>query len=243
MLVVDYCLMPPKVISHRGRTSKKNQDNTIHSVQDAINLGIDMVEVDVRRTKDLEIICFHDEYIDGELISNLAYSEILSIDPKVPTLDQILWAAKHKIEIDVELKEEGYENEVISLVLDYLDYEAFIMKSFSRSAVRRIKQFDSKIKTGFLLGESYSLKVYLEILKEAFTGRIFKSEKVDFISPHYKVYEMGLMFKISQKNLPIQLWTVNDSNLLEIAMKRDLHSVVTDIPEEALSIREAIYGS
>lgn len=235
--------MPPKVISHRGRTSEKNQDNTLHSVQDAINLGIDMVEVDVRRSKDLEIICYHDEHIDGELISNLDYSEILSIDPKVPTLDQILWAAKDKIEIDVELKEHGYENEVISLVLDYFDYEEFIMKSFSRTAVGRIKQLDSKIETGFLLGESYDLKVYLDVLKEAFTGRIFNSERVDFISPYYKVYEMGLMFKMSQKKLPIQLWTVNDPNLLEIAMKRDLHSVVTDIPEEAIRIREEIYGS
>jgi len=243
MLAVYYCLMPPKVISHRGRTSQKNQDNTLHSVQDAINLGIDMVEVDVRRSKDLEIICYHDEHIDGELISNLDYSEILSIDPKIPTLDQILWAAKDKIEIDVELKEHGYENEIITLVLDYFDYEGFIMKSFSRSAVGRIKQLDSKIETGFLLGESYDLKVYLDVLKEAFTGSIFKSEGVDFISPHYKVYEMGLMFQMSQKKLPIQLWTVNDPNLLEIAMKRDLHSVVTDIPEEALRIREEIYGS
>ena len=118
-----------------------------------------MVEVDVRRTKDLEIICYHDEDIDGELISNLDYSEILSIDPKVPTLDQILWAAKQKIEIDVELKEHGYENEVISLVLDYFDYDGFIMKSFSRPAVRRIKELDSKIETGFLLGKSYNIKV------------------------------------------------------------------------------------
>ena len=93
-----------------------------------------------------------------------------------------------------------------------------------------------------MLGKSYNIKVYLEVLKEAFTGSIFKSERVDFISPHYKVYEMGLMFQMSQMKLPIQLWTVNDPNLLEIAMKRDLHSVVTDIPEEALRIREEIYG-
>ena len=53
---------------------------------------------------------------------------------------------------------------------------------------------------------------------------------------------MGLMFKMSQKKLPIQLWTVNDPNLLETAMKRDLHSVVTDVPEVALRIREEIYG-
>ena len=140
-----------------------------------------MVEVDVRRTKDLEIICYRGEDIDGELISNLDYSEILSIDPKVPTLDQILWAAKQKIEIDVELKEHGYENEVISLVLDYFDYDGFIMKSFSESAVRRIK-LDSKNRNWFFTWASYNVKVYLDILREAFTGSIFKSERVDFIS-------------------------------------------------------------
>ena len=52
--------METKIISHRGRTSKKSIDNSLESVNNAIDLNADMVEVDVRRTKDSQIICFHD---------------------------------------------------------------------------------------------------------------------------------------------------------------------------------------
>ena len=52
--------MGTKIISHRGRTSKNSEDNSLQAVSDAIDLGVDMVEVDVRRTKDSQIICFHD---------------------------------------------------------------------------------------------------------------------------------------------------------------------------------------
>ena len=44
--------METKIISHRGRTSKKSIDNSLESVNNAIDLNADMVEVDVRRTKD-----------------------------------------------------------------------------------------------------------------------------------------------------------------------------------------------
>ena len=50
--------MGTKIISHRGRTSKKSVDNTLESINNAIDLKTDMVEIDIRRTKDSQIICF-----------------------------------------------------------------------------------------------------------------------------------------------------------------------------------------
>ena len=89
--------METKIISHRGRTSKKSIDNSLESVNNAIDLNADMVEVDVRRTKDSQIICFHDSDIEGQLIRDLHYSEIIAINSQVPTLEQVLWSAKDKI--------------------------------------------------------------------------------------------------------------------------------------------------
>ena len=120
--------MPTKIISHRGRTKLGSPDNTVHSITDAIDLKVDMVEFDVRRTKDRQLICFHDDQIEGKLIGDVFFSDITEINPVVPTLEQILWTAKGKIEVDVELKESGYEEEVISMVKDYFGYEHFIMK-------------------------------------------------------------------------------------------------------------------
>ena len=121
--------MGTKIISHRGRTSKNSKDNSLQAVSDAIDLGVDMIEVDVRRTKDSQIICFHDFAIGNIPIANLHYSEIVEVNSQIPTLEQVLWLAKDKIEIDVELKESGYESDVITMVIDYFDYDSFTMKS------------------------------------------------------------------------------------------------------------------
>jgi len=232
--------MITKIISHRGRTSLKSQDNTIQAIQDAIDLKIDMVEFDIRRTKDLQIICFHDETINGHLLSELNYSEILEFNPGIPTLEQLLWIVKGKIEIDIELKEPGYENDIILMVLDYFDYNKFIMKSFHRSVVRKIKSIDKNIFTGLLIGEDYNWRIFLDILKESVTVNGFYLDQADFISSPSKAYEMGLMARISRMQIPLQIWTVNDIGLLEVLIRRRIHSIVTDIPEKAIEIRESI---
>ena len=232
--------MATKIISHRGRTTLGSPDNTVHSITDAIDLKVDMVEFDVRRTKDRQLICFHDDQIEGKAICDILFSDITEINPVVPTLEQILWTAKGKIEVDVELKESGYEEEVISMVTDYFGYDQFIMKSFDRSVVKRIKELDSHIFTGLLLGEEWSLPQFIEVLKESLTGSGVSTDGADFLSPNYKIVEVGLMERLRKKQIPIQVWTVNDDKLLEKLISEGIHSVVTDIPERAMKIRESL---
>ena len=232
--------MSTKIISHRGRTKLGSPDNTVHSITDAIDLKVDMVEFDVRRTKDRQLICFHDAQIEGKLVGDILFSDIAEINPVVPTLEQILWTAKGKIEIDVELKESGYEDEVISMVTDYFDYNEFIMKSFDRNTVKRIKEIDSRILTGLLLGEEWNLPQFIAVLKESFTGSGISIDGADFLSPNFKIVEVGLMERLRKKKIPIQVWTVNDEKLLEKLISEDIHSVVTDIPERAMEIRESL---
>ncbi|MEO2180275.1 MAG: glycerophosphodiester phosphodiesterase [Candidatus Poseidoniia archaeon] len=232
--------MGTKIISHRGRTSKNSEDNSLQAVEDAIDLGVDMIEVDIRRTKDSQIICFHDLEIGGILIANLNYSEIIDMNSQIPTLEQVLWLAKDKIEIDVELKESGYERDVITMVLDYFDYDSFTMKSFNLEVVKAIKEINQKIQTGMLLGSSYSFNQFSLIINESFTCSNFNETRADFISPYYKIFEAGWLLRFSKKQIPIQLWTVNDKELLRILINQEVHSIITDVPELALEVRKSI---
>jgi glycerophosphoryl diester phosphodiesterase len=232
--------MVTKIISHRGRTSHGAPDNTLQSIGNAIDLNIDMVEFDVRRTGDGQIVCFHDPVIGDKPLRELSFSEITEINSMIPTLEQVLWTTKGKIEVDVELKESGYEDEIIDMLLDYFEYDSIMMKSFDREVVGRIKAIDNKICTGLLLGKEWKLPQFVEVLKESFTGSSVIAEGADFISPNYKIFEVGLMAKLSKMQIPIQVWTVNDENLLETLMRKGVHSIVTDVPERAMEIRESI---
>ena len=232
--------MVTKIISHRGRTSKKSIDNTIQSVTNAIDLEVDMVEVDVRKTKDSQIICFHDSDIEGVLIKDLNYSDIIKINAQIPTLEQILWSTKGKISIEVELKESGYEADVTAMVLDYFNYDEFVLKSFNYLTIKNVKEIDKRVYTGLLLGSDYTMEQLKVILCESFTLDKFILSQADFISAYYKIFMAGFLFKFVKEQVPIQVWTVNDEDSIRSLINLELHSVVTDIPETALEIRKSL---
>ena len=232
--------METKIISHRGRTSRKSADNTLASVNDAIELKVEMVEVDIRQTKDSQIVCFHDPDIQGELIRDLDYSEIIEKDSQIPTLEQVLWSAKGKIGIEIELKEPGYELEVVSIARDYFNYDKFVLKSFHPQVVQRVKEIDQKIFAGLLVGSAFSLEQLFFTLKEAFTCTNFKQTNADFISPYYKIFEAGWFSRFTRNNVPIQVWTVNDVESIRTLINQQVHSIITDIPEGAIGIRESL---
>ena len=232
--------METKIISHRGRTSRKSADNTLASVNDAIELKVEMVEVDIRQTKDSQIVCFHDPDIQGELIRDLDYSEIIEKDSQIPTLEQVLWSAKGKIGIEIELKEPGYELEVVSIARDYFNYDKFVLKSFHPQVVEQVKAIDQKIFAGLLVGSAFSLEQLFFTLKEAFTSTNFKQTNADFISPYYKIFEAGWFSRFTRNNVPIQVWTVNDVESIRTLINQQVHSIITDIPEVAIGIRESL---
>lgn len=232
--------METKIISHRGRTSRKSADNTLASVNDAIELKVEMVEVDIRQTKDSQIVCFHDPDIQGELIRDLDYSEIIEKDSQIPTLEQVLWSAKGKIGIEIELKEPGYELEVVSIARDYFNYDKFVLKSFHPQVVERVKEIDQKIFAGLLVGSAFSLEQLFFTLKEAFTSTNFKQTNADFISPYYKIFEAGWFSRFTRNNVPVQVWTVNDVESIRTLINQQVHSIITDIPEVAIGIRESL---
>jgi glycerophosphoryl diester phosphodiesterase len=231
--------MVTKIISHRGRTLKNSEDNTLQAISNTINLNIDMAEVDIRKTKDSQIICFHDPVLNGIPLKDMTYSEIIELNPNIPTLEQVLRLSKDNIEMDFEFKEPGYEKETISLILDYFKYDDFIVKSFNLDVVRKVKEIDARIKVGMLLGSEVSLNQLLDVIYESLFLYNFKKSGADFISPYYKIYEAGWACRFISKKIPVQVWTVNDQDLLKTLIHQDVYSVVTDVPEIALKIRKS----
>ena len=57
--------MSPRIISHRGKVDLSSPENDLIGIQQAIELGVDMVEFDVRRTSDDVLVCHHDAKVDG----------------------------------------------------------------------------------------------------------------------------------------------------------------------------------
>ena len=142
------------IIAHRGDTSSA-VENTIESFQDAVRKGADMIEFDVRRTRDGVFIAHHGQAIRRKLIKRTSWEEIEKINRRrrvaVLKLEEILKIAKGKIKLDIEIKEIGYEKEILEMVLQYLDYQDFIITSFDDFSIKRVKEKNPKVRAGLLL--------------------------------------------------------------------------------------------
>ncbi len=226
--------MSPRIISHRGKIDLSSSENDLRGIQEAINLGVDMVEFDVRKTSDEVLVCHHDAKVNGVSVSNITYNSLKNSNERLCKLDEVLSLCKGKIGVNLEIKEEGFETKAVDLLVDNFSYDDIYVTSFIPSVIRSVKSQDSKIVSGLLLGDAMSYQVFYRIVKEAISMNDFYYSKADFISPYYKIYEMGLMYNFQKNGVPIQLWTVNELNLLKDLINSDIHSVVTDVPSQIL---------
>jgi glycerophosphoryl diester phosphodiesterase len=98
----------PLIIAHRG-FSGRYVENTLASVRAALQLGVDLVEIDVQETRDGELIVFHDyrlRRICGARgrVRDKTLVEIRRLNPQVPTLRQVLCACRGKARVLIEIK-------------------------------------------------------------------------------------------------------------------------------------------
>ena len=229
------------IIAHRGASALVAHENTLEAFEKAIEIGAQAMEFDVRLTRDKVIISYHDEYIEeGLKISNLTYNEIEEKANKkgfsVPTVEEILKISKNKIILDIELKETGYEEELIQLVTSYLGYEQFFMKSFLDESIIKIKEIDPNIRTGLLLGVNKPKNLILTRISELFPHYRILKAKPDFISPNYQVLKLGFINRMKLHKLPIFVWTVNDEVLMKKLLKSDITAIITDYPDFGLKV-------
>ena len=129
------------VIAHRGDW-RNFPENSIEAVRSAIKLGVDMVEIDIRKTKDGKLILMHDETIDRTTngsgkVSEMTFSEIeplrlmsgvgVPTDFKIPTLNEALLECKGKIMINLD-KADDYFDEIYPMLKETNTIGQVVMK-------------------------------------------------------------------------------------------------------------------
>lgn len=113
----DYaCTKKRLLAAHRG-ASGNAPENTIEAFKKAIEIGVDMVEVDIQFTLDHKIVAFHDFFPNGfnKKISELSYSELAAYNfehefgsnyknEKIPLLEEVLGIITENCYVMIEVK-------------------------------------------------------------------------------------------------------------------------------------------
>jgi glycerophosphoryl diester phosphodiesterase len=218
------------IVAHRGAKSNCYNENTLAAFQNAMNINADMIELDVRVSKDRIFTVYHDESLQLRDIRSLTINDIKTLNEEIPTLEEVLMLTKGKIKLDIELKDNILIDEFLKLLLKYFSTNNFIITSFNLKVIKALKERNSEIEVGLLLDKNN----YQDMIEQIIKLKLFK--------PDIYVLEYELMFLNYYKYLdkPIFLWTINDKTLLKqfIINNDTVAGIITDYPELALNMRD-----
>src|SRR5690606_25998995 len=202
----------PLVIGHRGAMGHETE-NTLASVQKALDLGVDMIEIDVFKIKSGELVVFHDQTLErlsdvqGN-IEDLDLKEVKAIrlegGHQIPELSEVLDLIDNKVALNIELKGAGTAVPVNGLVELYIREKGwyprnFIISSFKWDELQATRAENEIVQIAVLIG-----KDPLEAIPVA------KELGAVAINPHFSTLNEGNVAQIHGEGLRIFPWTVNE---------------------------------
>lgn len=145
------------VCAHRAY-HKNYPENSISAIQDAIYKGVDMVEIDVRKTSDGEIVLMHDATIDRTTngsgkVSDYTLSEIQQFklynsnykltNEKIPTLKEVLSLFRGQVYIDLDISNKVPFDKVYPLVKQFGMIKQTLFYISDNGGIENIEDTDS----------------------------------------------------------------------------------------------------
>jgi glycerophosphoryl diester phosphodiesterase len=223
--------VPPSVIAHRGAWGAGVPENSLAAFERAIDLGADMIEFDVRRTRDGEPIIFHDAELAGAPVANLTRSEIEDLAGVLPPLlDEALELARGRIALDVELKEDGYVDEFGKVLSCYAASGGeLIVTSFLDAVLAQLTNLTPPLTRGLVLSSA------AEGAKER-----AKACGATILLPKMQLVDEACLAEISDPGLTVIVWDFMATEHAALLRDARISGVITDDVPGALAARTTI---
>jgi glycerophosphoryl diester phosphodiesterase len=230
------------VSAHKGG-SEDAPPATWKAYETALTTGAEYVEFDIRRTRDGDLVVFHDPQIAGRSIAGLTYEELCAATgQRVPLVREVMKLIAGRATGHLDLKETGYEHEVVTLALELLGPGNFVATTLEDSSIARIKKSFPEVTTALSLGRD--LREVTRMLRlptrarELYPLGRMRACGADWLAVHRRLARANVLRLCGRFGIPAMVWTVNG----EPQMRRFLEDsrvavLITDRPRQALSLR------
>jgi len=223
------------VIGHRGAMGHA-LENTINSVQKAIELNVDGIEIDVFRSKSGELVVYHDPFL-SRLSNSDAYIEQISLDSiknvkliggfSIPTLKEILDIIPENIFLNIELKGENTASKTNKVILEYLNKfnfpsTKFVISSFRWDELKKFRSLNKDVPIAILVDSLFKIDVAIKLAKEinAFA-----------LNPDNEFVTEEIVKKIQSNSIKVYPYTINNIENIHRMKSMGVDAIITDYPE------------
>ena len=226
--------MKIKVLGHRGCAGLE-PENTIRAFKKALDLGVDLIEFDVRMTRDKKLVVIHDEKLDRTtngcgFVSDFDFEEIRGFDAgkgeKIPSFEEAINFLKNeKPTIVIEIKEPETTEKVLKIVKKENLENKIIIVSFWFDALRKIKEIAPEVKTGALFRKK--VKDMISLIREI---------RADGLGLEYHSVDEKIVKECHRNKIEINAWTVNEFEDIRKMIKLGVDIISSNYPNRVLEI-------
>ena len=163
-------MITPLRIAHRGASGPGlAPENTLAACEKALQIGVDMLEIDVHATRDGQIVVLHDAALDRTtngtgLVADLLGEEVRQFDAgrwfsadfareRVPLLEEVLDLARNQALVLIEIKADGIAERVLQVIEAANATERVVVQAFNPQTVRRLNLLAPTLPTALLVGQ------------------------------------------------------------------------------------------
>ncbi len=236
-----------QISAHKGG-SEGVSPATYEAYEQALTSGAEYAEFDIRRTSDNVLVVYHDARFGhaGPLVADLAYEELCNrLGYVVPRVEEVMKLLAGRLIGHLDLKEVGYEEEVISLALATFGLEDFIVTTLEDKSICNIKKAYPAVKTALSLGRGLKeipWRYWAGIRRsELFPVSRVRSCGADWVAINYKLARLGVINACKRNGTGVMVWTVDSAELIdEFVVDQRVDVLVTNRPRHAAGRRTAL---
>ncbi len=250
------------VIAHRGGRSL-GPENTLYTYRNAVKLGVDVFEMDVRGTKEGALVALHDDTVARTTnatgpVENYTLAELKKLDAAyrwtpdngrtfplrnkgivIPTLAEVFNAfPQTKMNLEIKDPRSSAIRSLCRLIREQHMTEKVMIASFDAGSLREFRAVCPRVATSAGSSEAmlfYGLqKLYLE---SAYSPDA-QALQVPRAYGDLRIVNRRFIEAAHARNMRVQVWTVNDIDAMNSLLKQGVDGIMTDYPQRLLELLE-----
>ena len=246
----------PLIMAHRG-DPEAGPENSISALRNAVEVGCDVLETDLRLTRDRQCVLFHDETLDrctgyeGK-VSDMDLDELLQMDlgysytpddgetypfryggAKIVTLEEAFTEFPN-MSFNLDIKDENPDApKLLASEIEKYDMgRNVIVGSFHEKQLERFRQIAPSIPTSAHPGEVsrfvFAVKMYMVPIFAR--KREYQAFQVPLKYGKINIIDEKFIKAAHKKNIAIHVWTINDKETMEWLVDLEVDGIFTDKP-------------
>ncbi len=230
-------MIPPLRIAHRGASGRGlAPENTLAAFEKALDIGVDMLEIDVRVTGDGQLIVLHDPSLDRTtdcegIVREMGLDEIRQADAgdgeRVPILGEVFDLARNRAPILLEIKSDFIAERVVQAIADAQIEEQVVVQSFNPQTVERVKRLAPHLPSSLLIGE-------LPTTPSRVRARRLVSQVLEVgantLSIWHATLTPSLIEEMRKRGIAVWAWTVDEEITMRDLAMMGVQGLVTNYP-------------